>query len=324
MSVQSIKTVAHVHLETLWWERFLTPFSCNQTLFATAMILRLPDPVSAQTWCNEQRAAGHSIGFVPTMGALHEGHLSLVRRAVLENDVACVSIFVNPLQFNDPHDLARYPRNFDDDAQQLDGAGCDMVFTGTLEQFFSNIEDPNHVDKRDPGPTAQGLEGAGRPGHFAGVATICERLFNTVGPRCAYFGEKDFQQTLVVKDLTRQIGYPEIVVCPTAREPSGLAYSSRNVLLTDNERERAACISRALFSARHTWHQGEREAGKLRDVMLRELDVDGIHVEYAELRDPHDWRPEAPAGNLVRAQALIAAKIGKARLIDTLRLDRSA
>lgn len=298
--------------------------SCNQILFVTAMILRLPDPVSAQTWCHEQRAAGRSIGFVPTMGALHEGHLSLVRRAVIENDVACVSIFVNPLQFNDPDDLARYPRNFDDDAQQLEDVGCNMVFSGTLEQFFPNIEEPNDIDKRDPGPAAQGLEGAGRPGHFAGVATICERLFNIVGPGRAYFGEKDFQQTLVVKDLVRQIGYPEIVVCPTAREPSGLAYSSRNVLLTDSERELAACLSRALFSARHAWHQGERDARKLRDVMLRELDVDGIRVEYAELRDPHDWRPEAPVGSLACAQALIAAQIGKARLIDNLRLDRAA
>ncbi|MFQ5545867.1 MAG: pantoate--beta-alanine ligase [Acidiferrobacterales bacterium] len=288
------------------------------------MILRLPDPVSAQTWCHEQRAADRSIGFIPTMGALHEGHLSLVRRAVAENDVTCASIFVNPLQFNDPKDLARYPRDFEDDTRQFQGADCNMVFTGTLEQFFPNVKDPNGIDKRDPGPAAHGLEGAGRPGHFAGVATICERLFNTVGPARAYFGEKDFQQTLVVKDLARQIGYPEIVVCPTAREPSGLAFSSRNALLTDSERERAACISRALFSAYHAWHQGERETEKLRDVMLRELDVDGIHVEYAELRDPHDWQPEAPLGSLVRAQALIAARIGKARLIDNLRLDRGA
>lgn len=300
------------------------PIRCNQTLFVTAMILRLPDPVSAQTWCHEQRTAGRSIGFVPTMGALHEGHLSLVRRAVVENDITCVSIFVNPLQFNDADDLERYPRSFDDDAQKLEGVGCDMVFTGTLEQFFPNEADANDIDKRDPGSGAQGLEGAERPGHFAGVATICERLFNIVRPARAYFGEKDFQQTLVIKDLTRQIGYPEIVVCPTAREPSGLAYSSRNVLLTESERERAACISRALFSARHAWHQGERKADKLREVMLRELDVDGVHVEYAELRDPHDWRPEAPVGTLARAQALIAARIGKARLIDNLRLDRAS
>ncbi|MEE8512699.1 MAG: pantoate--beta-alanine ligase [Acidiferrobacterales bacterium] len=288
------------------------------------MVVHLPDPDSARGWCAEQRAAGRSIGFVPTMGGLHEGHLSLVRRAVAENEITCVSIFVNPLQFNDPGDLASYPRNLDDDIRQLQDIGCDMVFTGTFEQFFLDVESPEDIVQRDPGPGADGVEGAGRPGHFAGVATICERLFKVVGSARTYFGEKDFQQTLVVKDLARALGYPEIVVCPTVRAPSGLAYSSRNVLLTDSERERAACISRALFSARHAWHQGECEAGKLREVMLRELDVDGIDVEYAELRDPHDWRPEAPAGSLVRAQALIAARIGKARLIDNLRLDRGA
>ncbi len=288
------------------------------------MVVHLPDLDSARGWCAEQRAAGRSIGFVPTMGGLHEGHLSLVRRAVAENEITCVSIFVNPLQFNDPGDLASYPRNLDDDIRQLQDIGCDMVFTGTFEQFFPDVESPEDIVQRDPGPGADGVEGAGRPGHFAGVATICERLFKVVGSARTYFGEKDFQQTLVVKDLARALGYPEIVVCPTVREPSGLAYSSRNVLLTDSERERAACISRALFSARHAWHQGECEAGKLREVMLRELDVDGIDVEYAELRDPHDWRPEAPAGSLVRAQALIAARIGKARLIDNLRLDRGA
>ncbi len=285
------------------------------------MVVHLPDLDSARGWCAEQRAAGRSIGFVPTMGGLHEGHLSLVRRAVAENEITCVSIFVNPLQFNDPGDLASYPRNLDDDIRQLQDTGCDMVFTGTFEQFFPDVESPEDIVQRDPGPGADGVEGAGRPGHFAGVASICERLFKVVGSARAYFGEKDFQQTLVVKDLARALGYPEIVVCPTVREPSGLAYASRNVLLTDSERERAACISRALFSARHAWHQSEREAGKLREVMLRELDVDGIDVEYAELRDPHDWQPEAPAGSLVRAQALIAARIGKARLIDNLRLD---
>lgn len=288
------------------------------------MVVHLPDLDSARGWCAEQRAAGRSIGFVPTMGGLHEGHLSLVRRAVAENEITCVSIFVNPLQFNDPGDLASYPRNLDDDIRQLQDTGCDMVFTGNFEQFFPDVESPEDIVQRDPGPGADGVEGTGRPGHFAGVASICERLFKVVGSARAYFGEKDFQQTLVVKDLARALGYPEIVVCPTVREPSGLAYSSRNVLLTDSERERAACISRALFSARHAWHQGECEAGKLREVMLRELDVDGIDVEYAELRDPHDWRPEAPAGSLVRAQALIAARIGKARLIDNLRLDCGA
>ncbi|MCZ6733830.1 MAG: pantoate--beta-alanine ligase, partial [Gammaproteobacteria bacterium] len=179
------------------------------------MVVHLPDLDSARGWCAEQRAAGRSIGFVPTMGGLHEGHLSLVRRAVAENEITCVSIFVNPLQFNDPGDLASYPRNLDDDIRQLQDTGCDMVFTGTFEQFFPDVESPEDIVQRDPGPGADGVEGAGRPGHFAGVASICERLFKVVGSARAYFGEKDFQQTLVVKDLARALGYPEIVVCPT-------------------------------------------------------------------------------------------------------------
>lgn len=286
-------------------------------------VLRLPDPESAQRWCAEQRAEGRTVGFVPTMGALHEGHLSLVRRAVAENDVTCVSIFVNPLQFNDPNDLAGYPRDYEGDVAHLERVGCDMVFTGTPEQFFPEAESAEQIVSRDPGPCAEGLEGTGRPGHFAGVATICERLFKTVGPSRAYFGEKDFQQTLVVQDLARALGYPEIVVCLTAREPSGLACSSRNVLLKETEREQAACVSRALFAARKTWQAGERDVAKLRNVILRELEGGGVYVEYAELRDPLAWTAESPTGKMVRAQALIAARIGKVRLIDNLRLDES-
>lgn len=285
------------------------------------MILRLPDPASAQHWCTGQRAAGRTIGFVPTMGALHEGHLSLVRRAVAENDVTCASIFVNPLQFNDPNDLARYPRDTEHDVKLLQSTGCTMVFTGTLEQFFPKAGDLNQIAKRDPGPGAKGVEGTGRPGHFAGVATICEQLFKIVGKGRAYFGEKDFQQTLVVKDLARTMGYPEIVVGLTAREPSGFAYSSRNVLLTDSEREQATCLSRALFAARDAWRKGERDPHKLRTIMLCQLQADGVRLEYAELRDPEAWEPEPPRKKMDRAQALVAAQIGNVRLIDTLRLD---
>ncbi|TDJ67977.1 MAG: 2-amino-4-hydroxy-6-hydroxymethyldihydropteridine diphosphokinase, partial [Planctomycetota bacterium] len=160
-------------------------------------IERLETPAEAREWCAAQRSAQRSIGFVPTMGALHEGHLTLVRRAVLENDVACVSVFVNPLQFDDARDLERYPRDFERDAAKLAGVDCAMVFTGTLAQFF-----PGELDARgalppervlDPGPRAEGLEGEHRPGHFAGVATIVDRLFDVVAPDRAYFGRKDFQ-----------------------------------------------------------------------------------------------------------------------------------
>ncbi len=285
------------------------------------MMLRLPDPKNARRWCAEQRAAGRTIGFVPTMGALHPGHMELLRRARAENDVSCVSIFVNPLQFNDPKDLASYPRDSEKDARMLEEAGCDMIFTGTLEQFFPEVESPEQIVKRHPGPGAEGVEGAARPGHFAGVATICERLFKVVGPTRAYFGEKDFQQTLVIKDLTRALGYPEIVVCPTVREPSGLAWSSRNYLLSEADRVQAACLSRGLFAARATWRTGERDPARLRKVLLQELQVEGVEPEYAEVRDPEAWRPDPPNGPMTRAQALVAARVGRVRLIDTLRLD---
>lgn len=284
-------------------------------------MLRLPDPESARRWCVEQRAAGHTIGFVPTMGALHPGHMELLRRARVENDVSCVSIFVNPLQFNDPKDLASYPHDFEKDARTLEQAGCDMIFTGTLEQFFPEAEDLGQITKRQPGPGAEGVEGAARPGHFAGVVTICERLFKFVGPARVYFGEKDFQQTLVIKDLAQTLGYPEIVVCPTVREPSGLAWSSRNYLLSEGDRLQAACLPRALFAARDAWRAGERDPTRLQKVLSQELQVNGVQPEYAEVRDPEVWSPDPPKGPMTRAQALVAARVGKVRLIDTLRLD---
>lgn len=285
------------------------------------MMLRLPDPETARRWCAEQRAAGRTLGFVPTMGALHPGHEALVRRASAENDCCCASIFVNPLQFNDPKDLESYPRDFDKDARQLEQAGCDMVFTGTLTQFFPELEQGQQIHTRDPGPGAAGVEGAGRPGHFGGVATIVQRLFEVVRPTRAYFGEKDFQQTLVVKDLAVIMGYPQIVVCPTVREASGFAWSSRNFLLSEAERARAACLSRGLFAARTAWHAGERDPGRLRKILLQALRVEGVEPEYAEVRDPEAWSPDPPSGPMTRAQALVAARIGKVRLIDTLRLD---
>jgi pantoate--beta-alanine ligase len=285
------------------------------------MILQLPDPESARRWCAEQRAAGRTLGFVPTMGALHPGHEALVQRAKTENDRCCASIFVNPLQFNDPKDLESYPRDFDKDARQLEQAGCDMVFTGTLAQFFPELEQGQQIRTRDPGPGAAGVEGTGRPGHFGGVATIVQRLFEVVRPTRAYFGEKDFQQTLVVKDLAVAMGYPEIVVCPTVREASGLAWSSRNFLLSDSERARAACLSRGLFAARAAWHAGERDPGRLRKMLLQEPQANRVELEYAEVRDPEAWSPDPPSGPMSRAQALVAARVGKVRLIDTLRLD---
>ena len=285
---------------------------------APGTLVRCADPEAARRWCEARRAEGARIGFVPTMGALHEGHLGLVRAALAENDLACVSVFVNPLQFDDPRDFAHYPRQLDRDAHLLASAGCSMLFTGTLAEFFPESADGS-VPRRDPGPAAEGLEGALRPGHFAGVATICARLFELVRPARAYFGEKDFQQCLVVQHLAGALGFPGIVVCPTAREEGGLARSSRNQLLAPAEREQARALSQALFAARAAWREGERDPARLEALLAAELGRAGVAVEYAEVRDPERFG-ERPRGPLARARALIAARVGRVRLIDNLDL----
>jgi len=274
------------------------------------------DPAAAERWCAGMR--GETLGFVPTMGALHEGHLTLVRRALRENRHACVSVFVNPLQFDDARDFERYPRDLEADARLLEGAGAGMLFTGTLAQFFPGARD-GAVPRRDPGPDAQGLEGEFRPGHFAGVATIVARLFELVRPTRAYFGAKDYQQCRVVLHLAHELGFPEVVVCPTSRDPDGLARSSRNQLLSAAERRQALSLSRALFAARTAWRAGEREVARLEAVLASELSRAAVQVEYAEVRDPERFALRAN-GVLPRARALIAARVGRVRLIDNLDL----
>jgi pantoate--beta-alanine ligase len=289
------------------------------------MIEVLADPAAAQAWCTRVRGAGRSLGFVPTMGALHAGHLALVRAALEENHAVCVSVFVNPLQFDERRDFERYPRDLDRDARLLDEAGCSMVFSGTLTQFFpGTLRASGEFPKdalRDPGPHALGLEGDRRPGHFAGVATIVARLFEIVRPDRAYFGQKDFQQTLVVKHLARALGYPEIVVRPTVREPSGLAMSSRNELLSREERATATALSRSLEKARAAWRRGARDARALSAAMSAELAGAGVEVEYATVRDPSAWTRGDPEGRLEKAVALVAARVGSVRLIDNEILD---
>jgi pantoate--beta-alanine ligase len=291
---------------------------------AAPELLRLDDPARAREWSAEARRRGQAIGFVPTMGALHEGHLTLVRRSRAENDRTVVSVFVNPLQFDDPRDFERYPRDLERDARMLAAEGCDLVFTGGLAQFFPEANgDRARIALRDPGPSALGLEGDHRRGHFAGVATIVARLFEIVRPARAYFGAKDFQQTLVVRDLARSLSYPTVVVCPTSREPSGLARSSRNELLLPADRARAAALHRALCAARRAWREdGLRDARALARTVEEGLADGAIEVEYAEVRDPERWTRDAPHGELERAIALVAARVGGVRLIDNLRLDR--
>ncbi|MCH1522368.1 MAG: pantoate--beta-alanine ligase [Arenicellales bacterium] len=285
-------------------------------------MLHLDSPTEAARWCSAQRDRGSTIGFVPTMGALHSGHLSLVTRACNENTACCASIFINPLQFEDAEDYDAYPRDTESDLALLKSHGCDMVFMGSLHQFFPEISDINEIKTLSAGPHGSGLEGQFRPGHLDGVTTIVERLFRTVGAARVYFGEKDFQQTLVVSDLARDMGYPEVVVCPTVREDSGLALSSRNVLLSTDEKTRAQRIYPALLAARDAWSSGERDPGRLSAIMMECLSLDGLVVEYAEVRDPGHWISEPQATPLEHGQALIAVRIGSVRLIDNLRLDQ--
>ena len=287
-------------------------------------LARLGSPAEARAWCEAARASGATIGFVPTMGALHEGHLELVRRAALENDLACVSVFVNPLQFNDPADLERYPRDLDADARALASVGCAMVFTGTLDGFFPDELLDGALPAAallDPGPAAEGLEGTFRPGHFPGVATIVDRLFDVVEPTRAYFGSKDFQQCLVVEEVAaRRGGRPEVVRCPTVREEDGLAMSSRNALLDEGGRLRSLALSRGLEAARSAWAGGERDAASLAAVLRGGVEAPGVDVEYAEVRDPAHWTADAPSGPLERAVGLVAANVAGVRLIDNMDL----
>mgnify|MGYP001395828331 CR=1 FL=1 len=290
---------------------------------APAVTAICQSPQAAAAWLRERRANSASLGFVPTMGALHDGHLALVRRARAENDLVCVSVFVNPLQFDDPRDFERYPRDFAADARAVGGAGADLVFSGTLWEFFPEADGRRErIVNVEAGRAALGLEGAFRPGHFDGVATIVKRLFEWVEPTRAYFGEKDFQQTLVVRELARRRGSPQIVVCPTEREADGLARSSRNALLEPRWRQRAPAIFAALSEAQRSWRDaGERRAEELERVMRAVLASSELEVEYAEVRDPLSWSEQAPRGVLERARALIAARAGAVRLIDNLRLD---
>lgn len=286
---------------------------------------RLQDPGVAQLWCADQQARGLRVGLVPTMGALHEGHVSLVKRAAAETDRVCVSLFVNPLQFGEAQDFERYPRDFTADCDLLAEAGAHMAFTGSLDQFFPDrpgqVSEWEPSDFEDPGPYAEGLEGAFRPGHFEGVATIVRRLFEVCLPERAYFGAKDYQQTLVVRDLARRMGYPEVVVCPTLREASGLARSSRNELLNPEERSAGLFLSRALYAARGLWMLGERDPMAFEALMGSVLGQSPLEVEYATVRDPKAWTPGRPIPPLRQAVALIAARAGSVRLIDNMELD---
>jgi pantoate--beta-alanine ligase len=265
----------------------------------------------------EHRSSGVDVGLVPTMGALHDGHASLIRRARAERRVVVVSIFVNPLQFVPGEDLTRYPRDEARDANMSESLGADLVWAPSMDEFY-----PPGVELRrpDPGPVGDVLEGVARPGHFAGVLTAVHRLFDVVGAATAYFGEKDAQQLFLVRRMIERLELPvTIVACPTVREPDGLALSSRNAYLSPEEREQAGCLFLALSEAAELARGGERDPAGLVAAMAREVGATPLaSLDYAAVVDETTFEPPARIDG--PARAVIAARFPSTRLIDNLRL----
>lgn len=265
------------------------------------------------------RRENKTVAFVPTMGALHEGHLALVKEARQSSDVVIVSIFVNPEQFNDKGDLERYPRDLTGDASLLAEYDVDYVFAPEqAEMYPDGFATYVYVEG-----ISEGLEGASRPGHFRGVATVVTILFNSVRPDLAFFGQKDAQQVAVIKRMTADLGFEtEIVVVPTVREESGLALSSRNRILSDEERERASVIYRSLRDAKLAFKQGERNAAKLIEIVHEGIGKEPLAaIDYVSVVDSKTLEPLKKLGE---TEVLIAAAVrfGKVRLIDNVVLNR--
>lgn len=260
------------------------------------------------------RASGGRVGLVPTMGALHEGHLQLVRRCVAENDCCVVSIFVNPTQFNDKNDLLHYPRTLEADCELLRTAGCTVAFAPSVEEMYPE-EDTRVFDL---GPVAEVMEGRYRPGHFNGVAQIVSKLFWAATPDRAYFGEKDFQQIAVIRSMARLIDSPvEIVDCPIVREADGLALSSRNRRLTPEQRKNAVNISATLFKSR-TFAGNHTVAETLAFVTDTINAVEGLEVEYYEIVDGRTLLPVSDWGQTDYIVGCVTVYCGEVRLIDNV------
>jgi pantoate--beta-alanine ligase len=268
--------------------------------------------------CRAARHGGKRLGFVPTMGALHEGHLSLVRAAKVSCDVVAASIFVNPTQFGPNEDLAKYPRSFERDRELLEKEGVGLLFAPSIQEMYP----AGAVTWVTVEGLSSKLDGRSRPGHFRGVTTIVAKLFHIVEPDAAFFGQKDAAQVAIVRRMVRDLNFPvEIVACPIMREQDGLAMSSRNAYLDPQQRKQALVLHRALMSMKKSWEAGEREAGKLLTVGRDELDGEGsVRLDYLEIVDPEtlDLIQRATAGALV----VVAAYVGATRLIDNIVLPR--
>jgi pantoate--beta-alanine ligase len=273
-----------------------------------------------RAYIHQFKAKKETIGFVPTMGALHAGHVSLIKQSVADNDLTVCSIFVNPTQFNNPDDLAKYPRTIENDILMLEAAGCDVLFHPDAPEMYP---DGFATENYDWGVVTDSLEGAFRPGHFDGVITIVDRLFQVIEPDHAYFGQKDFQQCAVIKRMIKEFEHPiGIRIQPTLREPDGLALSSRNARLNEEERAESLLIAKALNGIKQNRHQypvekliadakGLLETGKL------------MKPEYIEIVDRDTLKPASSAAELDHSVALIASWCGNVRLIDNMLLSDS-
>ncbi|HBX52147.1 MAG: pantoate--beta-alanine ligase [Bacteroidetes bacterium RIFOXYA12_FULL_35_11] len=264
---------------------------------------------------SDLKAKNFRIGFVPTMGALHEGHLSLVRKAKEECNIVVVSIFVNPIQFNKPEDLKNYPRTIDNDLLMLEKENCDLVFTPSEAEMYPKTETLSF----DFGALDKVMEGAFRPGHFIGVAIVVKKLFEIIQQDKAYFGEKDFQQLQIIKELVRQLNIPvEIIGCPIIREKDGLAMSSRNALLDPKMRILAPEIYKSLQNAALMERSCTPQI--LKEIVINEINATGLRVEYFEISNPQTLLPISDWKAITDAIGCIAVQAGKVRLIDNIKL----
>lgn len=257
---------------------------------------------------------GKTVGFVPTMGALHEGHLTLVRRCAAENDVCVVSIFVNPTQFNNKHDLETYPRNLEADIKLLQSAGCDVLFAPSESEIYPEPD----TRRFDFGTLDKVMEGAYRPGHFNGVAQVVSRLFNIIKPTRAYFGEKDFQQLAIIREMVKQYNVPvEIVGCPIAREESGLALSSRNQRLSAEGKAAALSISKVLFGS--VYLKNEKSVSELKSWVIDKINSDPmLEVEYFDIVDALSLKSIENWDETDNAVGCVTVYCGDVRLIDNI------
>lgn len=262
---------------------------------------------------SEWRQRHRSIGFVPTMGALHDGHRSLIDKARSQCDFVIVSIFVNPTQFGPHEDYSRYPRTWEKDRELCTDAGVDLIFIPTSEAIYP----PDFATFVEVARLSEILEGAARPGHFRGVTTVVLKLLELVRPDVAYFGAKDYQQQLIIRRMVADLAVPvRIETCPTEREPDGLAMSSRNRYLNEDQRQKARSISAAMFAARDALHNGERNLEGVRQRMRETMEQAGLDVDYATIADTTTL---AELSSVQPAMVLlIAARLGDVRLIDNL------